>query len=69
VVFGEPKEKSNQLELYPVILAYIKDSTLILWHRSVNAAAESFFHTLKTQYIHHEIFKAFKTAECGFFNI
>lgn len=32
-----------------------------------NAVAESFFHTLKSQYLHHSLFKDFETAVYGLF--
>ena len=33
-----------------------------------NAVAESFFHTLKTQYIYHTKFSNYKEAEMGLFS-
>ena len=44
-------------ELYPLILADLKDAAFASWHRSVNAVAESFFHTLKTELISHLTFR------------
>ena len=54
-------------ELYPLILADLSDAATITWHRSVNAVSESFFHTLKTELIHHQTFRSREEAKQAVF--
>jgi putative transposase len=55
-------------ELYPLILADLRDSVATSRHRSVNAVAESFFSSLKKEPARQRIYKTRELARADIFD-